>query len=740
MAPIAFLAVLPFLFLWRLWPGNPADRQFVPEGDFSSQYYPLRAYAATELAHGSLPLWNPYVFGGQPGLADIQMGTLYPTQSLWALASGGALSLGGLQVQMVLHLSLAAVGTFLFVKRLAHGAVPGLAAALAFTFGGYLTSFPIQQLTILTTVSWLPWLLLCVERMVSYRERLASSAAVLAITFALAILAGHPQTAMLVTYCLLAYAGYRLLPCRNRRWERLAGFAGGLALGIGLSASQLLPTIEFVGRSTRAALGFSQVSAGLGLHEVAALLYPGYFGGSPQYTGVVALLLALLAVAFVPWHRVGFWAGMSAVGLLLSFGSGTALYPLFYLLLPGFASSRNQERAIFLFAFGVAVLAGLGAKALGERAWQSAEPASRAPSLPSPLALSQRWLARATVAAAIGLFVLFVGTLLPSPSDTGINLFGGVLKQHVWLLLSLSTTGLLLFWQARQYLSTSWLQAGLLALLTLNLMSVNWRYNLGEAPAVQSAASRELAAYLHERLRPGYRIASGGLLPEGPNAGLLYGLPDITGNTPLRLASYVRFEELVPEWRRWQLLAVAYVCLPSGIQPGANLTQVLPGAPALYQVADPLPPLRLLHEAIPAEGEAAWMTLSSDSYDPSRQAVVPPALILTLAPASAPEQAEIESFEPNHVVARANVSAPALAVFSLIADPGWRASVDGQPSRWLVADGVLLGLPLSSGAHTISLVYRPTSFNVGIVLTVASFVVILGLVPPSQSRHLPSNS
>ncbi len=66
---------------------------------------------------------------------------------------------------MILHFALASVFTFLFVRHVARkaGARPlaaraaGAVAAVAFTYSGYLTSFPVQQITILETSVWLPW-------------------------------------------------------------------------------------------------------------------------------------------------------------------------------------------------------------------------------------------------------------------------------------------------------------------------------------------------------------------------------------------------------------------------------------------------------------------------------------------------------------------------------------------------------------------------------------------------------
>ncbi len=225
---IAVLALLPALFFWQLIAPNPADRMNIPAGDFTGQYYPLRLYAARELAAGRLPLWNPHVYGGQPGLADIQSGALYPPQIAEILLLnwlGFGFPVWALELQAIAHFSLAAVGAYLFGRRLArrvnasarNARFAGMVVSLVFTYSGYLTGFPVQQLTILEVSAWAPWVLLGLEGLASRVEirdwRLGKSGwgkaipgAVLAgLILGLSLLPGHPQTSLYVVYLGIAF-------------------------------------------------------------------------------------------------------------------------------------------------------------------------------------------------------------------------------------------------------------------------------------------------------------------------------------------------------------------------------------------------------------------------------------------------------------------------------------------------------------------------------------------------------
>ena len=705
------------LVFWRLWLPPPGERRYVPEGDLSAQYYPLRHYATTRMASGDLPLWNPYAFAGQPGLADIQSATLYPPQLVLSLASGGDLSYHSLQLQALVHLALAAAGTFLLGYRISSSRIGGAASAVTFSLSGYLTSSPVQQITILSTMAWFPWLLLGVDRLAQASTGTGRCLASLAVLFAACVLAGHPQTAALVIYALLGYGAWHLLRQDCRRPRRFLAFLGALLLGAGIAAMQVLPTLQFISLSSRASLGYEQVSAGFRPHELVAALYPGYFGGSPQYAGVLALMLAVAAVVWQPWIRTGFWVMLGLAGLLLSLGRDTALYPLAYLLLPGFGLSRNQERAIGLFAFAAAILAGLGLASLRRGSLGS-----------SPWARTcERRATQAFAGAVAFAFVLLAGTRLPAAPGTQVNLFGGILKQHLWVLVSAGTAALLFRWHRQGQIAPPVLQSVLVLVLAVNLASVNWLYNLGPAPPAVAREGAEIVSFLKERLTPGFRIASGGLLPEGANAGLLYALPDITGNTPLRLRSLAEFENAVPEWRRWELLSVAYVLLPADVAPGPGLIEARAGDPAVYRLASPSPPVRLLHQAITVARKAVWEQLASPQFEPASECLIPIGDEPRLAPATGPESAHVESWEPERVMVQAAVSARAMAVFSLVAHPGWRVTVDEKPSRWFTCDGILIGVPLEAGTHTIELEYRPPVLYAGATISALSLAVTLFL-------------
>ena len=55
------------------------------DGDNFLQNFPLRALVGRDLLHGTLPLWNPYLFSGTPLLGGFNAGAAYPATWLMAI-------------------------------------------------------------------------------------------------------------------------------------------------------------------------------------------------------------------------------------------------------------------------------------------------------------------------------------------------------------------------------------------------------------------------------------------------------------------------------------------------------------------------------------------------------------------------------------------------------------------------------------------------------------------------------
>jgi hypothetical protein len=628
------------------------------------------------------------------------------------------------------------------------------------------------------------------------------------LTLGLSLLPGHPQTALYVVYLALAFYVFRVFSEWNDEGRRtkdeglqMTGGAGQtteegrpsaplrpssfvvrpsspgylllatcyLLLALALSAAQVLPTLEFIARSPRADMSYEAVSFGLPLRELMSVVYPGYLGGSPEYVGILPLVLVGLALALGRSRRdVAFWTLAGLLALLLALGGNTFVYPLFYLLAPGFDAVRHQERAFLVYALSAAALSGYGGLVLAH----AGGPLARGGRL--RLRRFERGL-RVAFWAALAVTALFVyGWAAGEHSD----LFAGVLRHHIFGLLILFGSVILLTLRRTRLLRRPLGMALIAGWIAFNLFSVNWRFNLEQPGAAGAFPPTPLTEYLRAATgvgapAPPARIASAGLLPGGPGAATVYGLHDVAGNTPLQLAALQSFEARVPEWRRWQLLNVHYVLSDRDLA-GPGLVRVFPaGEPAqgevrAYAMGDPFPRAWVVHavEVIP-DDQAALARLSADAFDVRRAAVVAgpqpsvqgaqslsayphlPALptpaphlpapavgqvwgrcpLPSVAPASSaqPSSARIVAYGPHEITLEVDAVGDGLLVLSEVYYPGWRASLDGQPAPLVRADYLLRGVPVPAGRHTVRVWYAPPSVRAGLVISGLTWAMMGGL-------------
>jgi hypothetical protein len=751
------LLALCLLFFWRALAPSLADRLSFAPGDFFDQFVAFARFEASRLHAGQLPLWNPYTFAGHPFLADVQAAIFYPLSLLTMLATSGigVLPALALELEALLHFPLAALFTYLLARRLTNSRSGGLVAAVVFTFGGYLTSYPPLQLAILEVQAWLPLILLTLELAASALAAGSSRRALgwtLAAGLALGVstLAGHPQSSLLVLYGTVAFALFRLFVPKIAGlqavspWRRLGLIGLFVAFGLGIAAAQLLPSLEFMRLSTRAAGSFDEMGNGFTPYDLIQIVLPAVGVPFPAlYVGILPLGLAAAGIvrhlsAAYPGTRparermatlqVAFWTALGGLALLLSFGKHLPVYQVFYLLAPGWRLFRHQERTIVWAALAVALLAGFGAAWLAQQ--RSAAHAQTDVPRPVAEARLQRTIVQvfgaAALAALAAALLFFIGYQAGS--------------QQLWGFTAAS-----LFLAAMLALSALAVHSGragvVLAVIVLDLFTVTPGNHRGPLVADPFPPLALLQIPLADP-EP-FRMANQEVLPG--NYGIAYGLEEIGGASPLRLARWQTAVERLPQERLWALLNVRYV-LSHADTLEAPAEQVASGAgldgqPAyLHRLAQPSARAWLAEEVlVEPDEDQLWQRLASDGFDLSRQVLLPSLPAGWSGPAAAsdgggsvvwlerlPERLALEVASPQ----------PAILVLSELSYPGWRVTVDGAAAPLLEANGLLRAVALQAGTHQVELVYRPASVTAGLALSAATLLaVVVGLALLAARRR-----
>ena len=360
-------------------------------GDIFLFFYPTHLAYADALRQGRLPLWEPRMLMGFPLFAEGQIAALYPLHPiLYGLFPIDVAT----NYDILLHLSWVALGTYLFLRALRLSPASACLGALAFGFGGFFVP-RLQHMSVMSTASWLPWVLWAWERHEQARDARARWRwfALLALFIAIQLLGGHPQFAFMTVLLLCLYAlvnwhrdaAGTLRPDESRttKDERVRPFVLDLffeyiaparlvrvllavMLGACLAAVQLLSTYELSTVSNRAAGLLPQFFHAFSLRAAHYLmLFHPFLLGDPYprvsvevigYIGLLPVILALAAPFVRRDRRIVFFGGIALVALFLGLGDVNVFYRgLRYL--PLFNYFRVPSRFFYWYTFAAALLA-----------------------------------------------------------------------------------------------------------------------------------------------------------------------------------------------------------------------------------------------------------------------------------------------------------------------------------------------------------------------------------------------
>jgi hypothetical protein len=380
----AALFLLPLIYFFPAVTGKVA----IAPGDVWTSNLGVRVLLGLMLQQGELPLWNPYIFGGMPLLANVYTGALYPPNWVFAIFSPAV----ALNLLMITTAQMALSGTYLFARRIGMARSGALVAGIIFTFSGFLIAH-LEHLHRLTAVVWLPWILLSIEQL--YLRASWRWITFGAVFIAVQLFAGEPQITLYTAMTGAAYALFSLFARAEceRRWRFVVSGLLMSVVGLLISLTQLLPSAELLSQGERAQLSY-QYFAGYSLPpgHIVTLIFPYFFGGASLapyslpyrgewnasipsgYVGLLGLMLILAgwfgllltrADKLAAWRTtrrmIGFWTGVAVVSLVLAFGAYLP-FGLNYLLyrVPVYNLFRGSYRHWFEFTFAAAMLAGFG--------------------------------------------------------------------------------------------------------------------------------------------------------------------------------------------------------------------------------------------------------------------------------------------------------------------------------------------------------------------------------------------
>ena len=785
-------ANLPYLLdpLWQpvASPATMADANPVLSDQFY-QYHAWKTVLRQALDQGELPWWTPAVNGGQPLLANGQVGLLAPTNLLAMLFP----LVTSYVVGALLRLWIAAAFTYAYARQIGLSRLAAWLALLVFTFSGPLINW--LGATPSHILIWFPALLWVGEKCLAEGDlRWALLASAL---LALLLFSSQPEIAFQVgvvwgIYLLLRaswlegglLSGVR----RHAQWWLVVAL-----LGVTLAAVELFPFVDALRHSVvfshrlesppfNFALWLRHTLISwqewptlittllpnfLGREQDGSYWYPtGNSIENSAYAGVLPLLLSLLALWTV-WRNqadaqrrwIWLWGGIGLGTLALAVG-----LPIVNALndLPPF-NLMEAGRFRGIYGFAVAILASFGFDLLRTNPnlhrpflWLLASAAAINVLLVAAAYAGFSYFADQLIASGRAFMETNVGT--PSLDRPLAELYALVeARQQAKIAMLLPSNpvmyiplivacvvGVLLWLRHTGRLAMAWLAPALLLVAWLDLLSIGSGIN-AIVPTTLLETKSPAIEFLQSQPQP-FRVV-GSQLILNPNMSMLTQLEDVRGYDPMAANRYrgllAGMDGFAPSGYhnyfrhlddpRLDLLNATYGL--SRTPPTAARWEPVfadPSGVTVYHSRTALPRAYLVYAAeVVANGEQSLARTLDPSFDPRQSVVLEEQPTGWIAPAGAPNKIGDVQFGKHRATSlqlEVNTVIPALLVLVESYAPGWRATVDQQPTPIYVANHAFRAVTIPAGQHTVEFTYSPPLLMTGIATSTGAAIVVLVLL------------
>ena len=737
--------------------------------DITEINYSYRDFLAREMQAGRLSRWHPGLYCGLPLYSESQAGYWHPLKFLYAVLP----TWKALNLDMVLSVWLTGVGAYGWLRRHV-GAAGALTGAGVLALSGFTWAHFVHT-SMLNSLASVPFVLWGLEVAWSRRGATSVVAAVGGgLAVAAQVFAGHLQDALLMIGLVALYATYRVVvePTMRGRGAALVAPAMLIAVGIGFSAVQWMPSKELLDRSPRAGgLDWDKLTYGSWTPELLpTFLWREAYGSVARdtdwmdgyypyhemncYLGAVAIALGVVGFAARRDRWVAFWVLLALAAFALMLGKLTFLYDHAHRI-PVLGSSRIPVRFHLWLAVATAALAAVGVDRLARPGNVDTRPALRT------------LCALALISAPILMYVYHPVWTDPDRWSTPYHLarfrwLGRELAVSAARTLVIALVG---WWTLRFALSQAAPRRVLIAwampiLVIADLLSAHWEASPTIDPrfwTVPPESARKLRDDTScERIfgiadrksgEPGYASKPVDFFairdPLDWSLPPIWGLKTSRGETPIiprRLLAYT--DHARPGLGRFDLESVTHI-----LSSRRMLAIGDPGEPAgstyIHRNPTALPRVRLAANPVYAANEADAITLLDRLGGAIRTRVVvedPDRPLASDASVDPRSSARIVREIPERVEVEADTPTPAYLILADTFDPGWSATLDNRPAHIRPAWVAFRAVFLPAGRHVVVFRYTPAGFLAGLATSSATLILCAVLILVARKRGLPPPS
>jgi hypothetical protein len=473
---------------------------------------------------------------------------------------------------------------------------------------------------------------------------------------------------------------------------------------------------------------------------------------SVPYQNLYVGILPLLSLCFISFRgsehkRLILFATVLAVtSLLLALGHHTPLYRMAYLL-PGFDKFRTPARIITLWVFALALLGGKGFDGLLDKIRR---PGAKRQvfflAFCLALLLLDLWFHYQRPAVLKVFAPFMVQEPVHEQASLAMDAISGEFHR-LTLIILLLCLGLLLV--SRGFLRRGVGAVALCSLLLVELGLANSggiRRDSGFYSWIEKIKNQMDSGIGQDKSL--YRVGSYsfGL---GPNLEMLLGYQTVGGFTALIPS---RYYEYVNRYADGQL-EQGWQSFHYGVSKNRVLMDLLNVKYAVSHVTGTfdertshLPRAFIVYGYELSEKEQVLGLLTGPDFDPSKKILFEkgqdaPQLIRAASRSSLPRgQVGILSYRPDHLTLQTDSSEAGLLFLSEVFYPGWKAFIDGRPTRILRGNYLFRVLEIPAGRHQVVLEFDPWSIKAGMGISLLTVLLILALPVVGRMKSKASRS
>ena len=669
-----------------------ATGRMVAFNDSTPYSIPVRYVYREALRSGASILWTRSLYAGLYLHADGQVGMFHPLHLLlyWLLPLAAAFNLeiiGG-------HVA-ALAGMWLLLRRAGLSFQGALFGAMTFAFSGY-NLLHVQVPNFVAVIAHTPWLLLASDVILRSGDgrRRAWGFAGLGACVASETLLGHPQ-AMSITF--VAVAGLTLFRvARGAAFSRSILIAGGIVCGMLLGCVQLVPTLDALRASVRAAPSMEYRLWGslppinlLQLWSPAAFrgyAYPDGFVDYSLYNGAFGTLaLAWITLRWRTLARQRFVCALlacAAVSLWLALGRFGFLYRALASF-PAFNAFRAPSRYLALFEFALSAIAAIVFDDIAAVARGA-----------SSIDRRRLWIVGAP--AALGVLTTAVTVSLSTSTwATAHNFLSGVRHAGPPIAVALAMAGLVVL----AVRGKRWCLPALVLLVAADQGTYGYLYVYSSNPPI-SVEELAAAAPVPTGAKPDEVLSmdSPGSDRDEDASAVLAGFRVV----PIAVGLHPRLTLPLNNRTVQRIAGVNWAGTPAGWE----------------KVASTMPRARLVAQALPS----ADIARDVSTIDISRVALVEH---LRNPLTGEPGSARVIVDRSGDLEVETTAGGSQLLVLTERFHEGWRVTEDGHSGETARVYGDYLGAYVQRGTHRTVFAFKPKSLRDGLRLSLVGLVLLL---------------